>query len=49
MKIKDFVKSDVDFRYSGFIHPKALVGRTRVPNGMPQLTILQKLGSIEVG
>ena len=40
MKIKDFMKSDVDFRYSGFMHPKALLGRAHVPNGMPQLQIL---------
>ncbi len=40
MKIKDFMKSDVDFRYSEFILSKALTQRARVPNGMPQLQIL---------
>ena len=39
MKIKDFMKSDVDFRYSEFIRSKALTQRARVPNGMPQLQI----------
>ena len=49
MKIKDFMKSDVDFRYSEFILSKALTQRARVPTGMPQLRILQKLAPIRVG
>ena len=49
MKIKDFMKSDVDFLYSEFILSKALTQRARVPNVMPQLQILLKLDSIEVG
>ena len=40
MKIKDFMKSDVDFRYSKFVRSKVLTQRARVPNGMPQLQIL---------
>ena len=39
-KIKDFMKSEVDIRYSGCIHPKTLMERARVPNGMPQLQVL---------
>ena len=49
MKIKDFMKSDVDFRYSVFILSKALTQRARVPTGMPQLRLLQKLAPIGVG
>ena len=37
MKIKDLMKSDVDFQYS---KSKALTLRALVPNGMPQLQIL---------
>ena len=39
MKIKDFMKSDVDFRYSEFIRSKTLIQRARGPNGRPQLRI----------
>ena len=40
IKNKDFMKSEVDFRYSGFIRTKTLIQRARVLNGMPQLQIL---------
>ena len=40
MKIKDFMKYDVDFQYSKFVRSKVLTERARVPNGMPQLQIL---------
>ena len=37
MKIPDFMKSDVEFQYSGLIRSKALIQRAHVPNGMLQL------------